>query len=100
MPSRRAPVPPPADWPPEKALLQVQQQLSALQQFKGREYRDVKAEHSEWVQQTGMILRHGFGNTHDNCKNFNFAGWAIGEYDRYEAEETKERLNFEARVKK
>ncbi|SRR5712691_6950414 len=97
MPSR-APDPLKADWSPEKALLQVRQQLEALQQFKSRKYREVETAHNEWVQQTAMILRHGFGDPHQNCDNFRHTGWAVGEFDRYAPEETKQQLNFEARV--
>jgi len=100
MPNPRVPDPPKPDWSPEKTLLQIRQQLDALERFKGRKYSEVQTQHSEWVQQTTMILRHGFGEQHQNYRNFNFAGWATGEYQRYENEETKEQLNFEARVTK
>jgi len=100
MPTPRVSESPKPDWSTEKTLLQVRQQLDALEQFKGRKYSEVRKQHSEWVQQTMMILRHGFGEQHQNCRDFNFAGWATGEYHRYESEETKEQLNFEARVTK
>jgi len=100
MPNPRVPDPPKPDWSPEKTLLQIRQQLGALEQFKRRKYGEVQTQHSEWVQQTMMILRHGFGEQHQNYRNFNFTGWAAGEYHRYESEDTKEQLNFEARVTK
>jgi hypothetical protein len=45
-----------------------------------------------------MILRHGFGERHENCTDLNLSGYAVGQYDRHATEATKEQLNFEARV--
>jgi len=100
MQSRRAPDQLPADWLPAKTLTQLRLQLDALQQFKGRKCREAKAEHSSWFDNTAMIIRCGFGTQHPNFFDFNFSGYAVGEYQQYEREEVKEQLNFEARVKK
>jgi hypothetical protein len=74
--------------------------LEDLQPFKARKYREAKAEHSSWFDQTAMILRRGFGESHSNFFDFQFSGHAVGEYDKYAREEVKEQSNFEARISK
>lgn len=47
---------------------------------------------------TAMVLRHGFGEQHQNYADLHYSGYVVGKYDKYTPEATKEQLNFEARV--
>jgi hypothetical protein len=98
MPRRPTRLRPAADWPHEKTLNALRRQLADLQRFKGSKYREARNPHSEWFDLTASILRHGFGEDSTNYRNLFFTGNALGEYDRYTPTETKEQLNFEARV--
>src|SRR5947207_6200922 len=98
MPRRPTPPLPAADWPHEKTLNALRRQLADLQEFKQCKYREARSSHSEWFDLTASIFRHGFGEGSPNYRNLFFTGNAIGEYDRYTPAETKEQLNFEARV--
>ncbi len=70
-----------------------------MQQFKIRKYAEVKNEHSEWVDLTATVLRHGFGHDSLQVRDFYFTGHATGEYDiHFTPQAKKEQLNFEARV--
>jgi hypothetical protein len=100
MANRRAPDLPEATWPADKTLSLLRQQVESLQKFKNAKYREKNAEHSTWVDQTAMIIRRGFGAQHPNVIDFNFSGYAVGEYPQYERQDTKDQLNFEARIKK
>lgn len=70
MPSRRAPERKGPDWPVEKTLRVLRDQLNALQRFKDSQYKEVQHELQEWKEFTLNALIHGFGEGSQNVSNF------------------------------
>ena len=67
------------DLPTEKAYSLLSMQLKKLQDLKGRNYQEVDAAETEWVQFTEKLIIRSFGNASTNYRNFRHAGSA-GEY--------------------
>jgi hypothetical protein len=95
----RAPEPKQPDWPPEKTLRVLRQQLEALQLIRGKKFREVENEENEWVQFTGNAIIHGFGENSQNERNFSMACHA-GEYSMMGTSEGQLQKNFELRVER
>ena len=72
----KIPTPKPPDWPPEKTHAALKTQLTALQHFRGQNYRTVNNEEAGWRNLTENILTHGFGEGSNNLSQFSTAGWA------------------------
>jgi hypothetical protein len=85
------------DWPPEKSLPLLKEQLSKLQEFKGKQYSQVERVEDEWEQFTRSVIIHGFGEDSQNLKNFYTAGSA-GIRSLMGTSEHQMQLNFEERI--
>jgi len=64
------------DWPPERTLRVLQQQLEKLQAFRNKNHREMANDESIWEQTTQAALTHGFGEDSDNVGHFHSARWA------------------------
>jgi len=97
MSPKAKPAPPsPADWSPDKMYVALQKQLAALDNFRGRNYREVENEEQGWVNLTLNILTHGFSEGSNNVKQFHQAKWA-GEH-HMNMHEGEIQRNFDARI--
>jgi hypothetical protein len=97
MPRRPATPPPkPPDWSPEKTSAALQKQLGALDEFRGRNYREVEHQEQGWMNLTLNILTHGFGEKSNNVGQFHTAKWA-GEHNVF-MEEGQIQYNFSKRI--
>ena len=81
MPRRPSPPPPkPPDWPPAKTYDALKKQLADLDQFRGKNYREVEHAEQSWRNLTENILTHGFGEDSNNVSQFHHAKWAGQHY--------------------
>lgn len=64
-PSKKGP-----DWPTEKTLSVLRDQLRQLQAFKGTSYSTFEIEEREWEEFTRGAIIHGFGEDSENIHNF------------------------------
>jgi predicted nucleotide-binding protein len=98
MPRRPSPPPPkPPDWPPVKTYEALKKQLSDLDQFRGKNYRQVEIAEQGWRNLTENILTHGFGEGSNNVSQFHHAKWA-GEHYAGGMSEGLIQNNFDKRV--
>src|SRR5438105_11375343 len=76
--SRRqtAPPPKPPDLSPEKTLAALKKQLAALDNFRGKDFRQANNEEREWMNLTLNVLTRGFGEGSNNVGQFHSAKWA------------------------
>jgi len=75
--ARAANIPPKGpDWPPERTLRVLKQQLEKLQAFKGKNHREMANEEEIWKQTTEAALTHGFGENSNNLGHYHSARWA------------------------
>jgi hypothetical protein len=95
----RTPEPKGPDWPPEKTLRVLRQQLESLQAFRGKKFREIENEENEWVQFTGSVMIHGFGEESQNERNFSMARHA-GQYSMMGTSEGQLQRNFELRTER
>src|SRR5271169_270068 len=91
-----APPPKPPDWSPEKTHAALEKQLAALDDFRGRNYREVEHEENGWKFLTLNVLTHGFGEKSNNVDQFHQAKWA-GEHHVNMSEGEIQR-NFSKRI--
>jgi hypothetical protein len=96
-PRRAAPQFKPADWPPDQTYFALKKQLSALDNFRGRQWRDVEHEETSWRNLTLNVLTHGFGEESNNVNQFHHAKWA-GEHYMGGMSEAVIQRNFEQRI--
>ncbi len=89
----------PADWPADTALKLLRQQLEELRTFRGQNYREVAHDEDAWIQFTGNVIIHGFGEGSQNLGHFNAARWA-GEHSMAGTSEAQAQRNFELRLEK
>jgi hypothetical protein len=87
------------DWPRERTLSLLRQQLEELQKFRGRTYRDAEHEEETWQQFTRNIIIHGFGEASTNVGDLKHALWA-GEHSVMGTSDHQQQLNFELRIEK
>ncbi len=82
MSSRRQspPRPKPPDWPSAKTYEALKKQLADLDQFRGKNYREVENAEQSWRNLTENILTHGFGEDSNNVSQFHHAKWAGQHY--------------------
>jgi hypothetical protein len=73
MARRSSPPPQPPDWPHEKTHAALKKQLSALNEFRGRQYNEVESAEETWTHLTLSIFTHGFGAESNNVRQFHFA---------------------------
>ncbi|MGA7795336.1 MAG: toll/interleukin-1 receptor domain-containing protein [Candidatus Acidiferrales bacterium] len=95
--ARRAIPPKGPDWPPEKTLPFLKEQLLKLQEFKGKTLQEVGQTESEWEQFTRSVIIHGFGEDSQNLSNFYMARNA-GIYNMMGISDHQRQLNFEERT--
>jgi hypothetical protein len=95
----RKPEPKQADWPPDKTLRHLRQQLDELQKLKGRNYQEAEHEEEAWTQFTVNVFIHGFGEASQNLSNLHSARWA-GEHNMMGISDFQAQRNFELRVQK
>src|SRR5271166_2641305 len=80
-PRRPTPPPPkPPDFTPGKTHSARKKQLVALDNFRGKNYREAEHEEQEWANLTLNILTHGFGEGSENVSQFHTAKWAGEHY--------------------
>ena len=87
------------DWPPEKTLRMLRQQLANLQELKDRNHREAKNEEEAWRQAAEAALVHGFGEGSPSLSHFHVACWA-GIHDRSSISDCRRQLNFQERIRK
>jgi predicted nucleotide-binding protein len=98
MPRRPNPPPPkPPDWPPAKTYEALKKQLADLEQFRGKNYRQVENQEQGWTNLTENIFTHGFGENSNNISQFHQARWA-GEHYMGGMSEGLIQNNFDKRV--
>jgi hypothetical protein len=98
MPRRAAPPSPnPPDWSPEKTHAALKRQLTALDAFRGRRFREVEYEETGWQHLTLNVLTHGFGANSNNVDQFHMARSA-GEHYLGGMGEGLIQRNFEERI--
>jgi hypothetical protein len=99
-PRRTQPPETPPDLPPQKAYEVLKAQLAKLQELKGRDYRTVGGDESEWFQLTAKLVMRSFGSGSPNYTAFRRASSAgsysmvIGNY----VDHGQNQSNFEIRV--
>jgi len=93
----RKPEPKGPDWPPEKTLLILRQQLEELQKLKAASrFRDAQQNEDEWSQLTRNVLNHGFGEDSRNVSSF-VRALDAGEYSMMGTSEHQLEQNFRLR---
>src|SRR5262249_50365097 len=98
MPRRtKPPSPQPVDWPPAQTYSALRKQLAELDEFRGKNYRQIQNEEQGWINLTENILTHGFGENSNNVSQFHHAKWA-GEHYMGGMSEGLIQDNFEKRV--
>jgi hypothetical protein len=97
MARRGGPPPKGPDWPHEKTLEVLKQQLGQLQAFKGKRFSEVDPEEQVWEQFTRSAIVHGFGEGSENTGNFNMAHWA-GSHNMMGISDHQRQKNFEKRI--
>ena len=99
MPTRRKPELKEADWPPERTLRILKEQLDALQKFRGKTFREVDQEEQEWKEFTLSALIHGFGEGSQNVSNF-YSARNAGVYNMMGISDHQRQLNFQQRIER
>ncbi len=87
----------PPDWPAEKTLAALKNQLSGLEKLSGRRYDEAQYDETAWKNLTLNILTHGFGEGSNNVKQF-YTARSAGEYYMYEMHPSLHQSNFVARI--
>lgn len=96
----RTPVPPQGpDWPPERTLRVLKQQLASLQTFKDKTFREVENEEIVWKQITEGAMMHGFGEDSHNAHHF-FRARNAGVHNTMGVSEHQKQLNYNKRIER
>src|SRR3989442_6879850 len=89
------------DLTTEKAYASLSAQLESLEKLKGRDYREAKADETEWKNLTEKLTIRAFGSDSANVRNFYHARSA-GEHSivpwRGSVPHARFQRNFEARI--
>ncbi len=97
---RGAKVPPKGpDWPPERTLRMLKQQLERLQPFKGKNHREMDNDEEVWKQTTEAVLIHGFGEGSQNVSHYHSARWA-GTHSVMGVSDYQQQANYNKRIEK
>lgn len=99
MARRREPEPKPADWPLEKTLHVLRQQLDELQKLKGRAYSEARHDEGVWENLTRSVIVHGFGEDSEKLREFNRAKFT-GQHRLGGVSEGQMQRNFDLRIEK
>jgi predicted nucleotide-binding protein len=92
-----SPPPKPPDWSPTQTYNALKKQLADLDAFRGKNHREVQNAEQGWINLTGNILTHGFGEDSNNVSQFHHAKWA-GEHYMGGMSEGLIQQNFDKRV--
>lgn len=95
--ARRSPPAKAPDWPPEKALPLLKEQLRRLQDFKGKKVTVVERAEDEWEQFTRSVIIHAFGENSENLNNY-YSARSSGVYNMMGISDHQRQLNFELRI--
>jgi hypothetical protein len=87
------------DWSAEQTMRVLKQQLQRLQEFKGKNHREVANAEEVWEQTTQAALTHGFGEASDNVGHFHSARWA-GVHNMGGISDYQQQQNFNMRIDK
>jgi hypothetical protein len=87
------------DWPPERTLRVLKQQLEGLQAFKGKNHREMANEEDAWTQATEGAMVHGFGDDSHNVGHFRMARHA-GSHSMMGISDYQRQVNYEKRIAK
>lgn len=68
------------DWPPERTLKVLREQLERLPSLTNRHFREAASDEAVWTQITQAALTHGFGGDSNNVGHFHSARWAGEHY--------------------
>jgi len=85
------------DWPPEKALPLLKEQLRQLQAFKGKVFSQVEHNEEEWEQFTRSVLIHAFGEESQNINN-HYMARSAGVHNLMGISDRQRQMNFEERI--
>ena len=85
------------DWPPEKTLAALKEQLQKLQAFKGKKLLEVERDEDEWEQFTRNVYAHGFGGDSPNLKDHTLARTA-GVHNLMGISDHQRQLNCQERL--
>src|SRR5580693_1128005 len=86
------------DWSPDTTYAALTKQLTALDGFRGKNFREVENEEQGWMNLTRNILTHGFGENSNNVSQFLMAKSA-GEHYMGRMSESLIQNNFDKRVR-
>jgi hypothetical protein len=93
----RIPQPKGPDWPAERVLRLLRDQLEKLQEFRGKSWQETKHKEEQWQQLTGNIITHGFGEESRNIGHFTDACWK-GTHNLMGISDWQAQKNFELRI--
>jgi len=99
MARRSVPEPQGPDWPPERTLSVLRQQLAELQNLKGRHITEAGNEEELWAQITHATLIHGFGRESQNVSNY-YGARSAGVHNIMGVSEHQRQVNFQKRIEK
>lgn len=85
------------DWPEDRTLRILQQQLEKLQTFKGKNFREARNEEEVWSQTTQGAIIHGFGEGSHNLNNF-YSARSAGIHNIGGVSEHQRQLNYNQRI--
>jgi hypothetical protein len=85
------------DWPEDRTLRVLRQQLEKLQPFKGKNYREVTNEEEVWSQTTQGTIIHGFGERSHNLSHF-YSARNAGVHNLMGVSEQQRQLNYNQRI--
>jgi hypothetical protein len=87
------------DWPPERTLGVLRQQLEKLQAFRNKNHREMENDEGIWKQTAEAALTHGFGENSNNLGHFHSARWA-GRHNMGGISDQQQQLNYNQRIEK
>jgi len=99
MPRGGRPQPRGPDWPQERTLRVLKQQLEGLQGFKGKNHRAMENDEEAWSQTTEGAMVHGFGEDSHNVSHFHMARWA-GTHSMMGISDYQQQVNYDKRIEK
>jgi hypothetical protein len=85
------------DWPEDRTLRVLRQQLEKLQPFKGKKYQEAANDEEVWSQTTQGTIIHGFGERSHNLSNF-YSARAAGVHNIMGVSDLRRQLNYNQRI--
>src|SRR6266566_3742494 len=87
------------DWPPDRTLRVLKQQLEKLQVFKGKDRREMANEEIVWKQITEGAMIHGFGENSHNTHHY-YSARSAGIHNLMGISEQQKQLNYNERIER